>query len=297
MSTPSRWPLPADGIRFITPHATQKKLRSHMLSQGLYITAMGYYPCATLHAMQRTDHPDHILIYCTAGKGFLTVDGVIQTVNSGDIVYLPSGSHHHYHADSQNPWTIYWLHFDGMLANNFAQHINPVRKAQLRVQHTFSIGVQPRIIRVFDGVAQLRHRHRHLAEFIQAGHQVQALLSYVALLVQQRNPYTDSNFDTEHIRAIMQENIHGQLNLDKLAQASQLSKYHFSKKFKKVMGESPINYFINMKIQRACYLLDSTSRSVKQIASELGYQDCYYFSRLFKKHIGIAPTSYRKAKL
>jgi AraC-like DNA-binding protein len=290
MSKLSRWPLSADGIRFITPHVLIKRLLDHPLSQGLYVTAMGYYPSAQGHSMERVGHPDHILIYCTAGAGSVMLAGEKTAINSGDILYLPQGSSHQYEADPLTPWTLYWLHFDGSLACKFGQHIN-------HAQRPFNIGLQPRVIRVFDGVAELRHSSHNLNEFIQGGHQVQALLSYIALLVQQRQPYAQNNFDTENIRAMMQENIHGKLNLDTLAAQAKLSKYHFVKKFKKLTGESPINYFINMKMQRACYLLDSTPRSIKHIASELGYQDAYYFSRLFKKNIGIAPDTYRKVKL
>jgi AraC-like DNA-binding protein len=290
MSKPSRWPLTADGIRFITPHVLVKRLQNHALAKGLFVTAMGYYPTASGHAMERIGHPDHILIYCTAGSGSLTMAGKTTEINSGDIFYLPAGSQHSYQASKELPWTLYWLHFDGTLANDFCQHINIVERK-------FTIGVQPRVIRVFDGISHLRHSSHNLAEFIQGGHQVQALLSYIALLVQQRKPSAINTFDTENLRAMMQEHIHSKLDLDSLAEAAKLSKYHFSKKFKQVTGESPISYFINMKMQRACYLLDSTPRSVKHVASELGYHDTYYFSRLFKKNIGMAPAIYRKAKL
>jgi AraC-like DNA-binding protein len=290
MSNPSRWPLTTDGIRFITPHVLVKRLQHDPLAKGLYVTAMGYYPTANGHAMERKGHPDHILIYCTAGSGFLTMAGKTITINSGDIFYLPASSKHSYQASKESPWTLYWLHFDGTLANDFCRHINIVERK-------FTIGVQPRVIRVFDGISHLRHSSHSLAEFIQGGHQVQALLSYIALLVQQRQPHAINTFNTENIRAMMQEHIHSKLDLDSLAETAKLSKYHFSKKFKQVTGESPISYFINMKMQRACYLLDSTPRSVKHVASELGYHDTYYFSRLFKKNIGMSPAIYRKAKL
>jgi AraC-like DNA-binding protein len=290
MSSLSRWPLSDDAIRFITPHVLTKRLQHHPLSQGLYLTAMGYYPNAKGHVMVRNGHPDHILIYCTAGKGSVTFEGETSYIAAGDILYLPSGSNHQYAADDTEPWTIYWLHFDGSLANAFCQHINQANRQ-------YDIGVQPRVVRVFDGIAELRHSSHNLDEFIQGGHQLQALLSYLALLIQQRQPFAVKQLDTENIRALMQENIHGKLDLDTLAKQAKLSKYHFSKKFKKVTGQSPINYFISMKMQRACYLLDCTPRSIKHIASELGYQDTYYFSRLFKNNIGISPNKYRKAKL
>lgn len=289
MSMPSRWPLSADGVRFLIPQRIIKQLRQNPLSKGLYITAMGYYPKARGHVMIRERHPDHILIYCVEGGGKLTLDDKTLSIGSGDFIYLPRGSSHHYQANKRQPWSIYWLHFDGELADEFYNYI------QLPEYH-LNIGVQPRVIRVFDGVAALRHSRNNLGEFVQGGHQVQALLSYIALLSEQRRIQSGASLDLEKIRAIMQENIHGQLDLDTLANEAKLSKYYFSKKFKELTGEPPIRYFINMKMQRACYLLDSNSRPVKQIAEELGYDDNFYFSRLFKKSIGMSPEHYRQAK-
>lgn len=289
MSTPSRWPLAPDGVRFLTPQTLIKRLQAEPLSQGLFVTATGYYPQASGHTMERKGHPDHILIYCTAGAGTLELNGKTIAISKGDFIYLPRGSSHRYNASPKDPWTIYWLHFDGQLADAFWHHMN-------FSDHRFNIGVQPRVIRVFDGVAALRHSSHNVAEFIQGGHQIQALLSYVALLAQQRQPYSGKGLNWESTRALMQEHIHGQLDLDTLAKQAQLSKYHFSKKFKALTGESPIQYFINMKMQRACYLLDSNPRPIKHIAAELGYEDAYYFSRLFKKTIGLSPEKYRQAK-
>ena len=289
MSNPSRWPLPPEGIRFLSPKNLTNKLEQHPLSREVFITAMGYYPKAKGHAMTRNGHPDHILIYCTDGNGILTIDGKTTVIKSGDFIYLPQGSKHQYHAHDKTPWSIYWLHFDGSLANAFCEHLN-------LSEYFLNIGVQPRVIRVFDAISALRYSSHNIAEFIQGGHQVQALLSYIALLSQQRQPYSGKSIDTESIRALMQENIHGHLDLETIAEKVQLSKYHFSKKFKAQTGESPIQYFINMKMQRACYLLDSNPRPIKHIAAEMGYEDAYYFSRLFKKTIGMAPEKYRQAK-
>ena len=91
----------------------------------------------------------------------------------------------------------------------------------------------------------------------------------------------------------MRENLHQDLNLDTLAHYSQLSKFHFAKKFKELTDTSPIQYFINMKIQQACFQLDNTQETIKQIAASLGYHDPYYFSRLFKKMVGMSPKQYR----
>jgi len=289
MFTVSDWPLPPEGIRFLTPHFMVGQLAAHPLTRGLYPTAMGYYPVAHGHRMQRQEHVNHLLIYCTAGKGTLMASGKNYRIHSGDLILLPKGSPHAYKADTKDPWTIYWLHFDGALADDFYTHTQ-------MTSPRLNIGVQPRVVRIFDGLTDLRRSGYQLAEFIQGCHQLQALLSYIALLVRQQQPQSGKALNWEHIRALMQEHIHGQLNLDALAAEAKVSKYHFSKKFKAYTGQSPIQYFINMKMQRACYLLDSTNQSIKQLAGALGYDDAYYFSRLFKKVIGLSPNQYRQSK-
>ncbi len=251
--------------------------------------ATGYYPRAHGHRMQRIEHINYLMIYCTAGRGTLIAGSKNYRIGSGDLILLPRNTPHAYKADTKNPWSIYWVHFDGALADEFYKHtqMNSPR---------ITIGVQPRVVRIFDGLNELRRSHYQLAEFILGCHQLQALLSYTALLARQRKPRTGKALDWERIRAMMQEHIHGQLNLDALAAEAKVSKYHFSKKFKAYTGQSPIQYFINMKMQRACYLLDSTDQSVQQLAASLGYDDAYYFSRLFKKVMGLSPAQYRQSK-
>lgn len=67
-------------------------------------------------------------------------------------------------------------------------------------------------------------------------------------------------------------------------------------KLKQKTGHSPIDYFIQMKMQKASQQLDFTNRSVKDIAMSMGFDDPYYFSKRFKKITGMSPRKYRTVK-
>jgi transcriptional regulator GlxA family with amidase domain len=79
-----------------------------------------------------------------------------------------------------------------------------------------------------------------------------------------------------------------------LARRASLSLSQFFALFKQQTGLAPMDYFIRLRMQRACDLLDATTLSVKEIAGKLGYEDPFYFSRVFKCVNGMPPTEYRR---
>ena len=78
---------------------------------------------------------------------------------------------------------------------------------------------------------------------------------------------------------------------------SNVSKRHFISFFQQYTGYTPIDYLNNFRIERAKTLLTSTNMQISTISQEVGFQDEFYFSRMFKKRVGIAPSKYRKILL
>ena len=83
------------------------------------------------------------------------------------------------------------------------------------------------------------------------------------------------------------------LKLEDLEEELELSKSYINASFKKYSGRAPIDFFINLKMQEACKLLKSTDLYIVEISQKLGYDDPYYFSRIFKKVMGVSPKEYR----
>ena len=86
------------------------------------------------------------------------------------------------------------------------------------------------------------------------------------------------------------------INLDDLANMVYVSKGHFSHLFKTQIGEAPIRYLINKRLEVAKDLLVNTDDSINNIALKVGYDNQAYFSQFFIKETGMSPNKYRKLK-
>ncbi|MEM9759349.1 MAG: AraC family transcriptional regulator [Pseudomonadota bacterium] len=288
MSAPSKWPLPAAGIRFLTPAFMADYLASNPLTKECFPTAMGYYPKAVGHRMQRERHDDNLLIYCIDGRGSISTSQWEGPVRRGDVVLLPRGHSHLYEAQRDEPWTLYWAHFQGSATRSFLDYLG--FKEQRPV---VTAGVSPVLIGAFKSLMEVRKTGYSTSAFIKAANQLRYLLSQFASEIMAEAGRSRGGFDIAAVQAYMQENIDQNLTLAQLAASANMSKYHFSARYKAHSGYSPVKHFLNMKMEHACALLDGTDLTVGAVAERLGYEDALYFSRSFSRTIGLSPRAYR----
>jgi len=95
----------------------------------------------------------------------------------------------------------------------------------------------------------------------------------------------------------MYENLSEELTLEDVAVYMGLSKSYVNLIFKEHTRRTPIEFFTHLKIQQACKYLRLTNMFIYEISANLGYEDQYYFSRIFKKVMGVSPKEYRKQKV
>src|SRR5665213_2382504 len=93
--------------------------------------------------------------------------------------------------------------------------------------------------------------------------------------------------------AYMSQHLDQSLQVAILAAQVNVSPSHYFALFKRQTGRAPIDYFIRLRMQHAYHLFDSTSSSVMEVAAALGYNDPFYFSRVFKSVNHVAPSKYR----
>lgn len=95
----------------------------------------------------------------------------------------------------------------------------------------------------------------------------------------------------------LNENYMRQISLETISKSIYLSPAYISKVFKEEIGESPINYLIKIRLSKARELLMEGGRSIKSVARAVGYEDAYYFSKLYKKYNNVSPSKVKKSSV
>src|ERR1700733_9265196 len=92
----------------------------------------------------------------------------------------------------------------------------------------------------------------------------------------------------------MLQNLNKPLAVSRLASAAKVSESHFFVLFRQCTGSAPIDFLIRLRMEQACCLLKTTELSVGEIGATVGYDDPFYFSRVFKSVNQVSPRQYRE---
>ena len=250
-------------------------------------------------------HDAQELLIVLYGTLPVSINNKIINVNAGDIINVPQNTPHHTLASApEDPAVIFFtsfsdFHFRGMDPNTI------LFPGGATVLHTDGLVRQDMVNLCLKMVAE-RYNNQVGQYFMQKAYLTQLLLMIIRQFSDVR--YNDQNdsyaFETHHkayvvneIRKYLSNHYADKISLDLIAKNMYLSSAYISKIFKEETGEAPINYLIKLRLERARAQLEANSReSVKAISGSVGYDDVYYFSKLFKKYYGISPANYRASR-
>jgi AraC family transcriptional regulator, arabinose operon regulatory protein len=278
--------FPGQRLR-VLPQPLIKAALKDPLTGRLLVTDAGHFPHATSHGRSRPDGAGQaILILCTEGGGWLTMHGTHHTISAGEAVLIPPGTPHRYGADQRDPWTIWWLHAEGVDVPTLVDAVlGADRQPVIPVRDMFGAVALAQQV-----VSEVERDETRASLYAAVGPAWNLFAQLAADRLRGRAGSVDRiHLVQDHLRAHLAE----PTSVPALARLAGMSTSHFAALFKASAGTGVVEYVKRLRIARARELLITTDALVAEIASAIGYTDAFYFSRQFRSVNGMSPTEYR----
>jgi AraC-like DNA-binding protein len=267
-------------VEYISP------LRWEPLQSDFRINAFGIHEVMPPVVVDRPDGTGDYLFMIFHDPVCVQIAGHVKQLSPGSLVVWPRGAGHCY-GQKQKKWDHSWIHCNGtwvkqkilecgIVAGDVLPLKNPgsLETCLWRLYAELTNHQQP------DPVILKNIFHTWLRELMRDAEEGAAL------------------FVPEKVRWVKQyldQHANSRITLKELAEKAGMSIPHLSAEFKRYCGESPINYLIGIRLQQARYLLLDRQLQITEIASRVGYDDIYHFSKLFKKRFGMSPRAMRNS--
>lgn len=246
----------------------------------------------------------------TKGTAKVVLPSEILQLTPGNLYFISAFTKHSYICDSH--FCHYYLHLyeesdlnDGLLDEWTIPHeISATELDLLLFQRLCCVNPQMSLLKsdpaTYDNNPTLkqnllRNKQRALCDKVESHGIVLQLLSHFLKVAIPNRQSKDLRIKTalEYIKSHICEVI----KLEQLTMQACLSKDHFIRLFKEETGETPLQFIIRRKIEKAQILLLAENRPIKEIAISLAFEDYSYFNRVFKKITGVTPCYYRNLHL
>ena len=225
---------------------------------------------------------DYFLIYVTDGAFGTEIDNTIFNLKKGAVVLFPPKYKYHYWGEIPSKYLC--AHFTGSYAERLLTDLGFSLRPYV-LENEFS----PKIKSLFDKMLDQYTAKGPFWKYSLACLLEEILLT-IAISREENNGYRTFKESIKYIRANFTKKIH----IPFLAKLEGLSNSRYITLFHEEMGKTPSEYILEMRLNRACDLLLTTDMPINLVGNLSGYTDQYFFSKIFKKHIGVSPIAYRR---
>jgi AraC-like DNA-binding protein len=274
---------------------------------GLYVNTVGYDRVVPHHHYPKNEeHPqnhcfnwnqgrilsEYQLIFISKGEGVFESEFTKPTtVSEGTCFFLYPGVWHRYKPNLNSGWEEYWIGFNGSYPN------------QLMKKDFFNVEMPFTNVGLYKDLLQLWHNLINTVETSSSGFpqviagitlQILGVINGISMNKMQENDPMGKMITKA--KFLLEESLEKPVDMAMLARELPMGYSAFRKAFKKLTGESPNQYHLNLRLNKAKELLTTTSLNINEVADQTGFDSVFYFSKLFKKRNGKSPKFYRSGE-
>ncbi|WII35795.1 AraC family transcriptional regulator [Paenibacillus thiaminolyticus] len=245
------------------------------------------------HRIGPTVHEYYLVHSILSGKGIFVIRGQEYQLRSGDSFFIFPGEMVRYESDGEEPWQYSWVGFRGQEADRILAQIGVGPHVPVLQGYRHH-----RLNALLRNVTKALHRGGHAGDMEAEGYFRLILSEYAraagaSLRSGKEDTRTDIERQVEQAARWLTLQHDKSISIDELAQKLGYHRTYLSKMFRKQMGESPMQFLLRIRMERARTLLLTTKLTMEQIAASVGYEDALYFSKLYKKWYKRSPTAHR----
>lgn len=244
------------------------------------------------------------LVIILRGEGNFVINGEKHSVKEGDIILLNPGTYHKslVGTGSAQGATECYVAFTDVDFKGCERGYLPLFEGKNLIM-AMPEGLRQDIFRLCGAIEKEYQTHETGRYFMLKAYLIQVLCLIQREEHEEREEVeqkgyifrsVNKKYVVRKIKKYLDEHYREKVSLDQIAANMYLSPVYISKLFKHETGDTPINYLIDLRMEKARELIEQDSAaSIQAVALAVGYEDAYHFSKLFKKHYGMSPLHYK----
>ncbi|MDG5472442.1 AraC family transcriptional regulator [Jeotgalibacillus sp. ET6] len=240
---------------------------------------------------RHNDHNTCIFQYTISGYGHFQTGENTYTIKPGEAFIVKVPGEHCYYLPEESPgWEFLFITLEGSKAQEcWSQMID-------QFGMVMKIDAASPLIFTLRKIYQFALRQGISDTFISSAQGYEFIMELYRYSLGMSSTNLNLPDDLREAVRFIETHYDQPLSLEDITKRAALSKYYFTNKFQKYLKTTPIQYLTKTRIKKAMELLITTNKPIQEIAVETGYTNANYFSKVFRKMIGMSPDSFRKDK-
>ena len=235
--------------------------------------------------------------YVVSGHCMFEVDGKEYLVKKDDVIIINPGVSHHSIPIEGTDCVIFYLGIDELYIKGYPKNFIPINSTIISIRKYIH-----ELYNCYHNIVSVQEKKETLCALMAK----ELSLQFLVILLKELSPQATNNLSdyfhletydkatiAQTITNYFHENYMKKISIEEIAKSTYLSTTYITKIYKEITGDTPINYLINLRMEKAREILSEGHFSIQTVAKRVGYDDPYYFSKLFKKKFGYSPSTFK----
>ena len=258
----------------------------------LNLYTCGREACISKHSYGPAIRSGYMIHYILKGKGIFKVNDKIYHLGKNEAFLIEPNNLIYYEADVVDPWEYIWIGFSGVKAKEF------LNRTSVCIDHPIMmLNQDDELIQCMESIVTASSFTSN-KDLILTSKLYEFIFNLCELFPnREMNSQVKQQKYIEDALLFIEQNYSHNITIKDIAKYISIDRSYLHRLFKQYVNKSPQEFLLNLRIEKACFLLTNSTLRIGDIARSVGYTDVLLFSKTFKKLKKHTPSEYRKSQL